>query len=144
MPAPAIPTQSLGGLTRARSSRNPSQPISKSLRKQGVRCRQLLTCDHGRTTWGPQRSALHTTFNSQNTEETETRKYTEAPSPGGLRLEPWLPAWTVCRVHVSGFKSYPITCWLNAPRLKPQFPRSQTGMNTAPHTCNVDFTHRKH
>jgi hypothetical protein len=47
-------------------------------------------------------------------------------------------------VPVPGFKSCPITCWLNAPPLKPQFPRSQTGMGTAPHTLIVDFTHRKH
>lgn len=45
---------------------------------------------------------------------------------------------------MSRFKSYPTTCWLSAPPLEPQFPCSQTGRSTAPHTLNVDFTHRKH
>lgn len=58
----------------------------------------------------------------------------------------WGPSFLpgLSRAAMSRFKSYPTTCWLNAPPLEPQSPCSQTGMSTAPHTLSVDFTHRKY
>lgn len=110
--ASAISTQSLGGLTSARSSRNPSQPRSgKSPRRQDVRCSHLRTCDHSSTTWGlemreaePYHSHL-----PKHREETTTKGDPGAQSPGGLWLGSYLPAWTVRYTYLGSNPTRPST-----------------------------------
>lgn len=77
----------------------------------------------------------HTTLISQNTERKlrpkKTQKLSHQVAYGWGPT--FLPAWTV-RLYICmpGFKSYPTTCRLNAPPLKPQFSWTKTDEHSTP------------